>query len=129
MAPSQVTKMSLTTLHICEGLSTQLVLNMCYAVPAWSLHLNSVLNLHLRPTCKFAYSVCVKLLYMQTNKPDVKTLVLVSFQLLMFCLQFLLWEYQTASNVYMTTHPKLGLQCNSFPGSTNRLAINQVRIH
>ena len=66
---------------------------------------------------------------LQTNKPDANTLVLVSIQLLIFCLQFLLWKHQTASNVYMTTRPKLGLQCNSFPGSTNRLAINQVKIH
>ena len=66
---------------------------------------------------------------LQTNKPDVKTLVLVSIQLLIFCLQFLLWKHQTDSDLYMTIRPKLGLQCNSFPGSTNRLAINQVRIH
>ena len=48
VAPSQVTKMSLTTLHICEGLSTRLVLNMCYAVPGlciWTLSSISIWGL------------------------------------------------------------------------------------
>ena len=75
------------------------------------------------------YSVCQ--IASQTNqyKPDAKTLILVSIQLLICCLQFLLWKQQTASDEYMTTCPELGLQPNSFPGSTNRLAVNQVRIH
>ena len=34
---------------------------------SWSLHLNSVFNLHLRHSCRFAYSVCVKLLHRQTS--------------------------------------------------------------
>ena len=32
-------------------------------------------------------------------------------------------ETATANDGYMTTYPELGLQPNSFPGSTNRLAI------
>ena len=51
-----------------------------------------------------------------TNKPDAKTHILVSIRLLICCLQFLLWN--------MTTCPEVGLQPNSFPDSTNRLAIN-----
>jgi len=34
---------------------------------------------------------------------------------------------QTTNDRYMTTCPELGMQPNSFPGSTNKLAINQVR--
>ena len=70
VAPSQVTKMSLTTLDLFYthmwrfGHTTSPKYVLCCS---WSLHLNSVLNLHLRPTCKFAYSVCVKLLYRQTS--------------------------------------------------------------
>ena len=39
----------------------------CVLCCSWSLHLNSVLNLHLRHSCRFAYSVCVKLLHRQTS--------------------------------------------------------------
>ena len=37
--------------------------------------------------------------------------------------EFLLWKQQATNDGYMTTLP------NSLPGSTNKLAINQVRIH
>ena len=45
------------------------------------------------------------------------------------CLQFLFSKQQAANNGYVTTCPELGLQPDSFPGSTNMLAINHVRIH
>ena len=37
-----------------------------------------------------------------TDKPDAKTLVLVFIQLLICCLQFLLWKHQTTNDAYMT---------------------------
>ena len=50
----------------------------------------------------------------KTPKPDAKTLNLVSIQLLICCLQFLLWKHQTAIDAYMTAYmttcPELGLQ-------------------
>ena len=68
-----------------------------------SLHPNCVLDLHLKHSCTFAYSVCQ--IASQTDKPDAETLVLVSIQLLICCLQFLLWKHQTANNAYMITYP------------------------
>ena len=64
--------------------------------------------------CSHLGYMCVKLLHRKTS---------------ISLMQFLLWKQQTTNDGYMTTCPKLGLQPNSFPGSTNRLAINQVRIH
>ena len=124
VAPSQVTKMSLTTLDLFYthtwkfGHTTS---PKCVLCCSWSLHPNSVLNLHLRHSCMIAYSqtgrtfsiffkctlllpitkpssapsfhdyfliwgtVCVKLLHGQTSI----SLMLVSIQLLICCLQFL----------------------------------------
>ena len=58
--------------------------------------------------------VCVKFLQ-KLAQADAKTLILVSMQLLI-CLQFLLWQQQTANDAYMTTclthfqAPIIGLQ-------------------
>ena len=50
--------------------------------------------------------VCVKLLHRQTSI----SVMLVSIQLLICCLQFLLSKQQATNNGYMTTCPELGLQ-------------------
>ena len=65
-------------------------------------HGTRVTTLQLKqPTCFYSVEYVCQIAS-QTNKPDAKTLALVSIQLLIFCLHFLLWKHPTASDVYMT---------------------------
>ena len=57
------------------------------------------------------------------------TLILISIQLLICCLQFFLWKQRTTNDGYTTTRLELGLQPNSFQGSTYRLAIKSCKPH
>ena len=153
VAPSQVTKChtqhQAPFIHICEGLGMRLLfpvhpnsscpLKHSYTF-AYQKNIQHLYFTLLLPIAKaslpqvsmtmFSFGVqCVSNFFTNQHNPDAKTLILVSIQLLMCCLQFLLWKQQTANDAYITTCPELGLQPNSFPGSTNRLAINQVGIH
>ena len=75
---------------------------------------------------KFIWATNEKLII---NKLGPKTLTLVPIQLLIAACSFCFGNSKQHNNGYMTTCPDLGLQPNSFPSSTNRLAINQVRRH